>query len=172
MKNKNNFEKQSFKKSLESLSIATYTAYFLSIGSMIFKIIGNNDVQTYYFEILLIVGMTFTIFAYRIFSRVYNLPVSIRNKKVMDLSSNGRASRLIVYSKDAFVFSILLMIVKYYVLKKPFLFLSIIENPTYQVVAEFVVTMIVAIIINIAWFETNIHFFNKTYSTKNENNLK
>lgn len=164
MKNKNNFEKMSFKKSLESLSLATYTAYFLSLGSIAFKIIGNHDVHTYYFEMVLIVGMTFTIFAHRLFSRVYNLPVSIRNKKVMNLSSNGRASRLIVYSKDALAFSIFWMIVIHYVLKKPFLFLSIIENPIYQVFMEFVVTMIVAIIVNIVWFETNIHLLNKTYS--------
>lgn len=172
MNNKNNYEKMFFNKSLESLSIATYTAIILSIGSMVFKIIGNYEVKTYYFEILLFVAMIFAIFAHRLFSRVYNLPVSLRSKKVLDLSSNGRVSRLIIYSKDAFAFSFFWMIVKYFILKKSSLFLSIIENTTYQVLAEFIVTIIVAIFINIIWFETNIYLFNKAYNTNNDNKLK
>lgn len=171
MKNMNNYEKRAFNKSLESLSIATYIAFILSIGSILFKIIGNKDVQTYYFELLLLFAMTFAIFTHRLLSKVYNLPVRILNKKAIDLSSNGRASRLSVYSKDAFAFSIFWMLIKYVVFKKSFLFISIIENNTYQVLAEFFATMIVAIIINMIWFEINIYLFNKTYTINKDTKL-
>jgi len=146
----------------DSLSVAAYSAFVFSLISIIYKVINNPNASSYYFEVSIILIMTFSIFAHRIITKVYNLPVKLSGKRALNFSNSELKSRMIHYFKDSIIFSAFYFFAVHIILKKQYIFSIFIDNVNIQIFFELLFTILVAFLTDLVWYEANIRMYNKS----------
>lgn len=153
--------KSATQNAMASLSVSAYVAYLSAIISIIYKSAIVQTKESIYFEVILLVLMTLSIFIHRLITKQFNFPVEIFGKKKSSVHERPLSDRVRHYLMDSIGFSIVYVIFKHLIMKTEYNYILVSDQKIIQMIFELLPSTIFIFIVDFLWFESNIYLSNR-----------